>query len=153
MCVCTVCVCACVFVQGNHFTKAWKCVFPCLPARDSEEISRQPNIPLVFSQQKQEAEYQPLRPMPWGQAWNESRFHFLQAAHSCQVSALIATRLLQKISGDVCVRVGLNSAAHQQTLVCACQRLCRLTLKHLCVRICGWISILKACISECAGRY
>lgn len=35
---------------------------PVYQRGDSKEISRQPNIPLVFSQRKQEVEYQPLRP-------------------------------------------------------------------------------------------
>lgn len=63
VCVCAtsacMCVCACREITSQ---RTWKCVFSCLPARDSKEISRQPNIPLVFSQRKQEVEYQPLRP-------------------------------------------------------------------------------------------
>lgn len=80
MCVCQrTCVCLCREITSQ---RTWKCVFFCLPARDSEEISRQPNIPPVFSQQKQEVEYQPLRLMPQGQAWNEPRLHTPTHTHT-----------------------------------------------------------------------
>lgn len=116
LCVCVdyVRLCACVCSCGEITSqRTWKCVFSCLPARDSKEISRQPNIPLVFSRQKQEVEYQPLRTDATGSGleWvalpllKSSTHIHTQTAASCTVTTSAFRPQVQRTNDKIILKM------------------------------------------------